>query len=71
MKEHTSIPESPWWVVDGDDKRRARLNTINHLVSLVPYDEVEYSAIELPPIVRDHGYQRPPMDNLNPVPEKY
>ncbi|MDH5294873.1 MAG: polyphosphate kinase 2, partial [Acidimicrobiia bacterium] len=71
MMEHTSIPESPWWVVDGDDKRRARLNTISHLLTLVPYGPVEYSAIELPEITRDTGYQRPPIDNLNWIPRTF
>lgn len=71
MMEHTSIPECPWWVVDGDDKKRARLNTIDHLLSLVPYEPLEYSDIELPDIARDTGYQRPPWDNLNPIPQKY
>jgi polyphosphate kinase 2 len=71
MMEHTSIPEAPWWVVDGDDKRRARLNTISHLLSLVPYQPVEYPEIELPPIVRDSGYQRPPIEKLNWVPQVY
>lgn len=71
MMEHTSIPESPWWVVDGDDKRRARLNTITHLLTLVPYEPVQYSEIVLPDIVRDTGYQRPPVDDLHKVPEVY
>lgn len=71
MMEHTSIPESPWWVVDGDNKRRARLNTIAHLLSSVPYEEVEYHEIELPPIAPDPGYQRPPIENLNWIPEVY
>lgn len=71
MMEHTSIPESPWWVVDGDDKKRARLNTIAHLLSLVPYGPVEYPPIDLPEIVRDTGYQRPPLENLNRIPEVY
>jgi polyphosphate kinase 2 len=71
MMEHTSIPECPWWVVDGDDKKRARLNTIDHLLALVPYEPLEYSDIQLPDIVRDSGYQRPPWDNLNPIPQKY
>lgn len=71
MMEHTSIPECPWWVVDGDNKRRARLNTISHLLSLVPYESLEYPDIELPEIARDEGYQRPPMDNLNSIPEMY
>jgi polyphosphate kinase 2 len=71
MMEHTSIPESPWWVVDGDDKKRARLNTITHLLSLVPYEPVDYPNIDLPPIERDHGYQRPPIEKLNWVPTVY
>jgi polyphosphate kinase 2 len=68
MMEHTSIPECPWWVVDGDDKKRARLNTISHLLSLVPFEAVDYSRIDLPPIVRDEGYQRPPIEHLNWIP---
>jgi polyphosphate kinase len=71
MMEHTSIPECPWWVVDGDDKKRARLNTITHLLSLVPYEPIAYPPIDLPEIVRDSGYQRPPIENLNRVPEIY
>jgi polyphosphate kinase 2 len=53
MVEHTSIPESPWWEVDGDDKRRARLNTISHLLSLVPHEPVEYPKVELPKVDLD------------------
>src|SRR5215472_4089446 len=45
MFVHTDIPESPWYVVEGDDKRRARLNCISHLLSLVPYEDV----LEIPP----------------------
>jgi polyphosphate kinase 2 len=71
MMEHTNIPECPWWVVDGDDKRRARLNTIRHLLSMVPYEEPAYPEIALPPIVRDEGYHRPPIENLNWVPREY
>ena len=71
MMQHTSIPEAPWWVVDGDDKRRARLNTIGHLLSQVSYDDIEYPHIELPPIDRDPGYQRPPIHDLNWIPQKF
>ncbi len=71
MVEHTSIPESPWWEVDGDDKRRARLNTISHLLSLVPYEPVAYPPVELHPVTPDPGYQRPPVDQLNWIPERY
>lgn len=71
MVEHTSIPEAPWWAVDGDDKRRSRLNTIHHLLSLVPYEPVTYPDVELPTADIDPGYERPPRDGLNWIPEVY
>jgi polyphosphate kinase 2 len=71
MLEHTSTPEAPWYEVDGDEKRRARLNCIAHLLSLVPYREVVYPDIELPPRQEDHGYRRPPKDSLNWIPTPY
>jgi polyphosphate kinase 2 (PPK2 family) len=71
MVEHTSIPEALWWEVDGDDKRRARLNTISHLLSLVPYETVSYPTIELPEVRPDDGYERPPVDQLHFVPQLY
>lgn len=71
MMEHTSIPEAPWWEVDGYDKRRARLNTISHLLSLVPYEPLEYPPITLPKTKPDAGYQRPPIEKLNWIPEPY
>jgi polyphosphate kinase 2 len=71
MMEHTSTAESPWWEVDGDNKRRARLNCISHLLSLVPYEEVARDTIELPPRQQDPGYRRPPKDALNWIPARY
>jgi polyphosphate kinase len=71
MMEHTSTAESPWWEVDGDNKRRARLNCISHLLSLVPYEEVARDKIELPPRQQDPGYRRPPKEALNWIPAKY
>jgi polyphosphate kinase 2 len=71
MVEHTSIPESPWWEVDGDDKRRARLNTISHLLSLVPHEPVEYPKVELPKVDLDDGYERPPANHQNLVPQVF
>jgi polyphosphate kinase len=71
MLEHTSTPEAPWYEVDGDEKRRARLNCIAHLLSLVPYGEVVYPDIELPPRQEDQGYRRPPKDSLNWIPTPY
>jgi polyphosphate kinase 2 len=71
MVEHTSTPESPWWEVGSDDKRRARLNCINHLLSLVPYTEVPREEVVLPPRQDDTGYRRPPKESLNWIPEVY
>lgn len=71
MMEHTSIPEAPWWVVDSDRKRNAHLNTISHLLSQVAYEEISYPEIELPSRVIDDGYQRPPFDHQNWIPQTY
>jgi polyphosphate kinase 2 len=71
MVEHTSTPESPWHEVDADFKRRARLNCIAHLLSLVPYEDVTHPRIELPARQTDPGYRRPPKDSLNWIPTPY
>jgi polyphosphate kinase 2 len=64
----TDIPEAPWYVVEADDKRRARLNCIAHLLSQVPYRDLTPAAIELPP--RQEGdYQRPPRTEQTYVPD--
>lgn len=69
MMVHTDIPEAPWWVVESDDKRRARLNMISHLLSTVDYREVQRLPIELPPRPPSTGYIRPPRDTQNYVPD--
>ncbi|MFD5656239.1 polyphosphate kinase 2 [Streptomyces hirsutus] len=69
MLVHTDIPEAPWYVVESDDKRRARLNMIAHLLSTVPYPEVEPPVIELPERPPSTGYQRPPRDLQTYVPD--
>ncbi|MEA2717824.1 MAG: polyphosphate kinase [Actinomycetota bacterium] len=71
MMEHTSTAESPWWEVDADDKRRARLNCIHHLLSLVPYAQVPREPVVLPPRQEDPGYRRPPKESLNWIPAVY
>jgi len=71
MIEYTSTPDSPWYEVDADQKRRARLNCISHLLSLVPYREVEHPEVELPPRQEDPGYVRPPKESLNWIPTPY
>jgi polyphosphate kinase len=71
MIEHTSTPEAPWYEVDADQKRRARLNCIVHLLSLVPYEEVVHPKVELPASQQDSGYRRPPKESLNWIPTPY
>jgi polyphosphate kinase len=71
MMEHTDIEEAPWYVVEADDKRRARLNCISHLLSLVPYQDLTPPPLELPPRQPDPGYVRPPMQEQTFVPNLY
>jgi hypothetical protein len=63
MFAHTNIPEAPWFTVEANDKRRARLNCIRHLLSKVPYEDMTPSAIELAPRKGSGDYQRPPSTN--------
>ena len=67
----TDIEEAPWYVVDADDKKRARLNCIRHLLSLLPYREIERETVVLPPRQPDTGYVRPPMGSQNFVADHY
>jgi polyphosphate kinase 2 len=71
MFAHTDIKQAPWYVVNGDDKKRARLNVIHHLLSLIPYEDLTPEAIVLPPRQRDSGYVRPPITDQTFVPEVY
>ena len=71
MFRHTDIKQAPWWVVNADDKRRARLNMIHHLLSQVPYQDLTPEQIVLPPREPDRGYVRPPLDEQSFVPERY
>ena len=66
---HTDIPEAPWYVVEADDKRRARLNCIAHVLSQIPWTASPVPAIELPPRQSDEGYVRPPRDMYTYVPD--
>lgn len=70
MFSYTDTKVSPWWVVNGDDKRRARLNCINHLLSMVPYREIRYKEIELPEVNKS-GYVRTPISTQTFVPQVY
>jgi polyphosphate kinase 2 len=69
MFVHTDIAEAPWYVVEADDKRRARLNCIAHLLSLVPYEDVLEPPLELPPRPPESDYERPPRDLFRYVPD--
>ncbi|GAU69816.1 acetamidase regulator [Streptomyces sp. NBRC 110611] len=69
MFAHTNIPESPWYVVESDDKRRARLNMIAHLLSMVPYYAVPAPDLMLPMRPPATAYQRPPKDPQSYVPD--
>ncbi|GGT75650.1 MULTISPECIES: polyphosphate kinase 2 [Actinomadura] len=69
MFVHTDIPEAPWYVVDGDDKRRARINMIAHLLSTIPYRTVEPPRLPLPERPPPKGYERPPRDMQTYVPD--
>jgi len=71
MFAHTDIKQAPWFVVNADDKRRARLNCINHLLSLIPYEDIPPEPIELPPRQKEVGYVRPPIEDQNFVPEVF
>ncbi len=71
MLERTHIPESPWWVVQADDKKKARLNCIHHLLQQMPYREVERATITLPERVRHEGYRRHQVPGEIYVPKVY
>ncbi len=71
MIERTHIPEAPWWVVQAVDKKRARLNCIDHLLSLVPDHEIEHPDVLLPARVRNPEYFRNPVPADMIIPEKY
>ena len=61
MLERTHIPEAPWWIVEANDKKAARLNCIHHLLGQIPYSEVQRPLVELPARVRNADYTRHPV----------
>jgi polyphosphate kinase 2 len=71
MFTRTNIPEAPWFTVEANDKRRARLNCIRHLLSKVPYEDMTPEAIELPPRKASGDYHRPPLNEQFFVPNHY
>ncbi|HQR83404.1 MAG: polyphosphate kinase 2 [Polynucleobacter sp. 24-46-87] len=71
MLERTNIPEAPWWVVAANDKKKARLNCISHLLAQIPYQEIEHPVITLPERVHNPDYLRGPVPKEMYVPEIY
>ena len=71
MFKHTNIPEAPWFTVEADDKRRARLNCIHHLLSKVPYRDMTPEAVKLPPRPKAKKVERPPLGEQFFVPNQY
>lgn len=71
MFAYTDTKQCPWYVVNGDDKKRARLNLISHLLTMIHYEPTEHDDVELPALPHDRNYLRPPVDYQTFVPEKY
>ncbi|WP_223475675.1 polyphosphate kinase 2 [Oricola indica] len=71
MFARTNIPEAPWYIVEGNDKKRARLNCIDHLLNLIPYEPVPHDDIELPERVFNPEYERAVLPPELYVPSKY
>jgi len=69
--EHTHLPNSPWWIVEAVDKKKARLNCIHHLLSQIPYQGVEHAPITLPDRVHNPNYTRVPLPRDMYVPSIY
>jgi polyphosphate kinase 2 len=69
MFVHTDIPEAPWYVVESEDKQRARINMISHLLSTLPYHDVRQPALRLPPRPPSQGYVRVPREMQTYVPD--
>ncbi len=70
MFEYTDTKASPWWVVDADDKRRARLNCIRHILDTIPYADVDPPELVLPPM-QEMTYLRPPIGESTHVKDYY
>ena len=71
MFAHTDIKQAPWYVVEADVKKRARLNCIRHFLGMIPYEDLTPEPIDLPPREEASGYVRPPKSDQTYVPEAY
>ena len=68
---HTDIPQAPWYVVPSDDKQRARLNCISHILDIIPYKDLKPDVLKIPPLKEGKGYKRMAMHQQTFVPKKY
>ncbi|MFP4418747.1 MAG: polyphosphate kinase 2 [Chitinivibrionales bacterium] len=71
MFSYTDIKQASWYVVEANDKKRARLNCIAHLLSMIPYEDLTPPPLQLPPRQKEKGYVRPPLSDQTFVPEVY
>jgi polyphosphate kinase len=71
MFSYTDTKQSPWYVVEADDKKRARLNCISHMLSLIPYEDLTPKPFKLPALKHDTAYVRPPKTEQTYVPKKF
>jgi polyphosphate kinase 2 len=71
MIERTNIPEAPWWIVEGNDKKQARLNCIHHLLEQIPYKNIEHEEVHLPERIFNPEYERKALPDKLYIPEVY
>ena len=71
MFAHSDIKQAPWFAVNADDKKRARLNSISHFLTMIPYEDLTPEEIALPPRQENEGYVRPPLSDQTFIPEVY
>ena len=67
----TDIPQAPWYVVPSDDKKRARLNCIAHLLDMIPYKDLKPAVPKIPPLKEGKSYKRAAMHTQTFVPKRY
>jgi polyphosphate kinase 2 len=71
MLDRSNIPEAPWWIVEGNDKKRARLNCMAHLLEQIPYQEIEHPTVILPKRVHNPDYHRHPVPDQMIIADRY
>ena len=71
MLVHTSTAHAPWYLVDANVKRHARLNVISHMLSVIPYEDLTPDPLKLPPRQKAGDYQHPDISQFEIVPARY